>query len=163
MKPLIFAVVLTVIAVVSPAAHAVNAVPVRMSGTISDSPTPDPACGGLHNVSTGTIAGTPFGPSGWSSTACLDATAEPGVLTIRDATFVITSRAGKIFGSYRAHASLPSSSGHIYAWGPFTITKGTGRYSGARGSGIAASDGNITAANARLELSGSMTAPRLRG
>lgn len=141
-------------------AQAARSVPIQMSGTISDSPTPDPACGGLHNVSTGTIGGSPFGRSAWFSTGCIDATAEPGVLTIRDATFVLTARDGKVYGVYHAHASLPSSSGHIYAWGPFTLVKGTGRYAGVHGSGIAASDGNIIAANAQLNLSGSMSLPR---
>jgi hypothetical protein len=148
-------VILAALATTVPA-RAATSVPIQMSGTITDSPTPDPACDGLRNVSTGTISGAPFGRSGWSSVGCIDAAAEPGVLTIRDATFVISAKNGKIYGVYHAHASLPSSSGHIYAWGPFQITKGTGRYAGARGSGIAGSDGNIVAANARLELSGSL-------
>jgi len=154
------AVVLVATCALAVPAQAGRTIPIQMSGTIVDSPTPDPSCGGLHNVSTGTIAGSPFGRSGWFSTGCIDATAEPGVLTIRDATFVLTAQDGKVYGVYHAHASLPSSSGHIYAWGPFELVKGTGRYKGVHGSGIAASDGNIAAANAQLTLSGSMSAPR---
>jgi hypothetical protein len=135
-----------------------------MIGSLNEqADTPDLACGGLHENATGALSGQPFGKAKWSHQECIDLTAEPGVLTIRDAHFQLKNGVGSIAGTGSGHGSLPSSSGHIYAWGRIKITSGTGRYKGAIGSGVFAAVADLMSNTAHLEIWGSFTMPARHG
>lgn len=136
-------------------AAAADDVPLRLSGSINESPTPDPACGGMRNETEGLLKGT-LGQARWSSVECIDATAEPGSFVIRDGRFVLKSTRGSLTGTFGGHASGPNASGHIYFSGRFSITKGTQRYEGAKGSGLAIADVNLSAGTAELDLAGTL-------
>ena len=140
--------------------YAATDTPLRLSGVIAESPTPDPACRGLHIPETGTVSGPPFRQAKWTASECADFTAEPGGIVIRDGRFVLSARGGTVVGTYNAHASYPSSQLHIYAWGPFTITGGTGAYKGARGGGLLAADAQPSKNIAQLELAGTIRSSR---
>lgn len=130
--------------------------PVRMTGTLDESLTPDPACGGFSNTITGTMKGTPFGPSKWSSEECVDFTAEPGAATIRDAHFVLRTRRGTISGTYEGRGGLPSMSRHVYVTGTFTVRSGTGAYRGVRGRGLLGAVAQVGGDTVDLDLSGTV-------
>jgi hypothetical protein len=135
-------------------------VPLRLSGTVTESPTPDPACGGLHNAPSGTLTGQPLGETHWQSQHCVDATAEPGVLVVRDGHLTLTSsRGGTLTASYGAHGSLPSTLGHIYLAGTFTITDGTGRFLGATGDGLLTVVADPIASVAKVDMAGTLRLP----
>jgi hypothetical protein len=111
-------------------------VPLRFSGTVSEAPVPDAACRGLRNTPAGSVSGEPLGDAKWQSEHCVDVTEEPGVLVIRDGELTLTSALGTVTATYRGHGSLPSTAGHIYVAGDFTITGGSGRFQGATGGGL---------------------------
>ena len=152
---------LTAIAISAPVtSSAATDKPLRLSGVVAESPTPDPACRGLRIPETGTLTGPPFGRAIWTAVECADFTAEPGGIVIRDGHFLLSARAGTVRGTYTAHASYPSSQLHIYAWGPFTITSGTGAYKGVRGGGLLAADAQPAKNIAQFELAGTIRSSR---
>lgn len=140
-------------------AQATGSIPIRLAGTINESPTPDAACRGMRNETRGLLEGT-LGQTRWSSVECIDATAAPGSFVIRDGRFVLKTRHGSLTGTLGGHASGPNARGHLYFSGHFSITEGTQRYEGVKGSGLAIADVNLSANTAALDLSGALRYPR---
>jgi hypothetical protein len=140
-------------------ARAASTVPIRLAGTINESPIPDAACRGMRNETEGLLKGT-LGRARWSSVECIDATAEPGSFVIRDGRIVLKTTRGSLIGTFGGHASGPNARGHVYFSGRFSITKGTQRYEGVKASGLAIADVNLSANTAELDLAGTLRFPR---
>jgi hypothetical protein len=140
-------------------ARADSAVPIRLAGTINESPIPDAACRGMRNETQGLLMGT-LGRARWSSVECIDATAEPGSFVIRDGRIVLKTTRGSLTGTVSGHASGPNARGHLHFSGRFSITKGTQRYEGVKGNGLAIADVNLSANTAELDLAGTLMFPR---
>jgi hypothetical protein len=144
-----------IVSVMGAPAQAARSIPIRLAGTINESPTPDAACRGMRNETRGLLKGT-SGHTRWSSVECIDATAEPGSFVIRDGRFVLKTSHGSLTGTLGGHASGPNADGHLYFSGQFSITEGTQRYEGAKGSGLAIADVNLSANTAELDLAGTL-------
>jgi hypothetical protein len=125
-----------------------------MRGTIQESMTPDLACRGFHLTSTGTLSGVPLGEAVWSASECVDFLANPGGVTVRDGTFSLDD--GLLIGTSSARGGLPDATGHVFVMGPFSITGGSGAYTGAQGGGTLTAVVNVIAQTAELELNGDL-------
>ena len=152
-------VIVSILSVIGAPAHAAGSIPLRLAGTINESPTPDASCGGMRNETHGLLKGT-LGQTRWSSAECIDATAEPGSFVIRDGRFVLKTSQGSLTGTLDGHASGPNARGHLYFSGRFSITNGSQRYKGAKGSGLAVADVNLSANTAELDLAGTLSRSR---
>ena len=151
--------IVSVLLVIGNPAQAAGGIPLRLAGTIDESPTPDAVCGGMRNETHGVLTGT-LGQTRWSSAECIDATAEPGGFVIRDGRFVLRTSQGSLTGTLGGYASGPNARGHLSFSGRFSITKGSQRYEGATGSGLAVADVNLSANTAELDLAGTLRYPR---
>ena len=147
---------LAALAVATPA-RAGHDIPIRMSGSITASDSPDLGCSGFRGTNSGVLTGPPFGRATWTDHHCGDALAEPGVITVRDANFTLVSRAGSISGTLDGRGILADGGGQFFASGHFTVTSGTGRYAGATGGGLVQDAGPAVGGSDRFEISGSLT------
>jgi hypothetical protein len=122
---------------------------------------PDPVCRGLRIRHTGSGMATHFGKATWSGGECADFLATPGRVHLRDGRGVLTSASGdRLHVSYEADGNLPSLAGDVHVTGPFTITGGTGRFSGATGSGTLTADANAFRPDATIDMTGTLSLSR---
>jgi hypothetical protein len=69
---------------------------------------------------------------------------EEGTGHARPGQFVLTAANGdQVFGTYTTLAHLDFGAGQVTAFGHFQITGGTGRFSGAGGSGVISAIGSL--------------------
>jgi hypothetical protein len=137
-------------------AQAAHATPIDMSGTVTSTPAPEPACDGLRNSDDGYLSGSPLDRARWKNSECIDLINAPGSFYVRNASFTLTARTGSLSGTYTARGGPPNSHLHVYVWGRFQITKGTGAYRKATGSGVLAADVDLPTSAVDLQLVGTL-------
>jgi hypothetical protein len=143
----------------APSAHALS-IRFHAHFVATETMTPDLTCGGFRVGNTGSGAATALGMVSWRATSCADLLAEPGRLRARDGRAVISDSHGdSLRVSYEGRGDLPDLAGNVHVSGPFTITGGSGRLSGATGGGTVTGDGNIHQSDATVDVVGVLSFP----
>lgn len=132
------------------AADAQETYPLRVDNDYIANLTPNLPCRGLLAKASGSTQVSLGHPDeaatydgDYSHVECIDLIAEPGVFTIRDATFTLSTPEGDLVGTHSARGSLPDPHLHVALSGHFSITGGTGLFAGATGEGIGVWDANV--------------------
>src|SRR5438552_18768550 len=86
--------VVAVVVAAAPTARAGKETPIRMTGTIVASDSPDLTCRGFRGTNNGRLSGAPLGRATWTDHHCGDALAAPGLITVRDVRFVLAGARG---------------------------------------------------------------------
>jgi hypothetical protein len=125
---------------------------------IREATAPDALCRGLRVHHVGGGMATHLGQATWSGGECADFLATPGRVHVRDGRGVLTSRNGdELHVSYEADGNLPSFGGEVHVKGPFAVTGGTGRFSGASGGGTFSADVNAFRPDGTIDLIGTLS------
>jgi hypothetical protein len=97
----------------------------------------------IENTERGTGHATHMGTITWLSEETVDICAYPDVAVV-EGRFVLTSARGdQVTGSYRTVARLDFAANEVSAAGLYTITGGTGRFTGATGRGVVSVEGSL--------------------
>ena len=130
--------------------------PISIDVVYQARPTPDAPCGGFRVTGAGIASGPPVGTAAWSDHECASLLARPGKVTITGEFVMATAGGDQLSGSYVAVADPPEADGTIRPRGTFTVTGGTGRFSGSTGGGEISAVANVLRPEAVAHLEGSL-------
>lgn len=126
----------------------------HMFGTMHGTFSADVGCPGVRITTTGSFDGTPLGSVSWAGSECVDFASAPGGTTVREGEFAFDD--DLLSGVYEGRGGLPDGTGHVYQWGTFMITGGSGPYEGAQGGGIFTIVAEPVSATADVQLMGAV-------
>ena len=140
----------------TPHAAGSTEVPFRAHFEVRMSLTPDPACGGFSVSGTGTGQATHMGHATLTVDECVNFGREPGRVHVYGSLVLTAANGDELHVWVDKVGDPPGPSGDAHVAGPYVVTGGTGRFSGATGAGTTTTDANVISSTATAELVGSL-------
>lgn len=143
----------------TPHAAASAEAPFRAHFEVPMSLTADPACRGFRVSGTGTGRATHMGSATISVDECVDFAMEPGRVHVYGSLVLTAANGDELHVSVDKVGDPPGPTGDAHVAGPYVVTGGTGRFSGATGAGSTTTDANVITSTAIAELVGTLRWP----
>ncbi|HUQ63981.1 MAG TPA: hypothetical protein VM121_09510 [Acidimicrobiales bacterium] len=130
--------------------------PFRAHFEVAMSLTPDPECGGFRVSGAGAGKATRMGRATLIVDECVDFVREPGRVHVYGSLVLTAANGDEVRVWADKVGDPPGPNGDAHVAGPYLVTAGTGRFSGATGAGITSTDANVVSSTAIAELVGSL-------
>ncbi len=142
----------------TPHAGASAHAPFRAHFEVAMSLTPDPGCGGFRVSGAGEGKATRMGRATLTVDECVDFAREPGRVHVYGSLVLTAANGDEVRVWVDKVGDPPGPTGDAFVAGPYVVTGGTGRFSGATGAGDTTTDANVTSSTAIARLAGTLRA-----